>query len=66
MERLFRRNGEQRADVSSIYGTITLYDPTRGRKVYGQPGDCENEDSLNGWVKVLSIYGVISGYQRGV
>lgn len=35
-------------------------------EVYGQPGDCENEDSLNGWVKVLSIYGVISGYQRGV
>lgn len=69
MERLhrFRRTCKQHVDVNSMYGTITLYDPTQKRYA-----DTENrwlranEDNLDRPEKVLSIYRVIWGYNREV
>lgn len=69
MERLprFQRTCKQHVDVNSMYGTITLYDPTQKR--YADTGNrwlCANEDNLDRPEKVLSIYRVISGYNREV
>lgn len=69
MERLhrFQKIRKQHVDVNSMYGTITLYDPTQKRYA-----DTENrwlranEDNLDRPEKVLSIYRVIWGYNREV
>lgn len=69
MERLrrFQRTRRQHVDVSRMYGTITLYDPTQQQ--YADTGDrwlcASEEDNLDRPEKVLSIYRVISGYNGG-
>lgn len=69
MERLdrFQRTRKQHVDVNSIYGTVTLYDPTQNRYADREARWlCANEDNLDRPVKVLSIYRVISGYNGEV
>lgn len=69
MERLhrFQRTCKQHVDVNSMYGTIIVYDPTQKR--YADTENrwlCVNEDNLDRPERVLSIYRVISGYNREV
>lgn len=67
MERLRRFPEDLQLYVNSIYVTITLYDPTQKRYAYTESRWlCANENSLDMPVKVLSIYRVISRYNREV